>query len=460
YIAGAYDSNLYALDPNEGTPRWVHDFRELVDANDFEGLPLASPAVGPDGTIYMLLPNPIDLYAIDPADGSVIWKAREAVLPSKYLAGRWQFESDAADSSGNGHHGLLQGQASIITDPERGNVLSLNGGYVEVPGYMGILGSSSRAMSAWIKTDVAGDILHWGNYAAGNGAWWLLYVDGTGALRVTVGGYARSVGLNLFDNEWHKVAAVFEGQDVGDVRLFVDGQEVNTEISNPAQQINTESGRNVRIGFMNSQNYRYFHGLIDDVRIYDLAFTIAGGFGTDPDAYCWQRPVIGPDGTIYVSFDDNYLRAFNPDGSVKWIKQVGTAGGFTLSVGSDGLIYAASEDGSLYVMNSSGTQISRLDGGDWLSQPVIGEDGTVYVCDVDSNVLAIDRNACDGPTADLHWIGDFNSDGAVNIDDIVILAFDWMQQSSDSYLAGDADRDMAVDLFDFAAVAAKWLDEI
>ncbi|MHC5061967.1 MAG: outer membrane protein assembly factor BamB family protein, partial [Planctomycetota bacterium] len=37
YIAGAYDSNLYALDPNEGTPRWVHDFRELVDANDFEG---------------------------------------------------------------------------------------------------------------------------------------------------------------------------------------------------------------------------------------------------------------------------------------------------------------------------------------------------------------------------------------------------------------------------------------
>jgi hypothetical protein len=370
-----------------------------------------------------------------------------------YLQGHWEFEADASDSSGNGHHGILQGEASIVTDPERGNVLSLDGDgdYVEMPSYFGVLGANPRLMSAWIKTDSGGDIIHWGNYSAGDGAWWLLYVDGAGALKVTVGGgYIRSVGLNLCDNAWHEVAAVFEGQVIGDVRLYVDGQEVNTETYNPDQHINTQSGRNLRIGFMNNQNYRYFHGLIDDVRIYE-----------DTDAYCWQRPVIGPDGTIYVSFDDNYLRAFNPDGSVKWVKRVGMTGGFTLAVDKDGLIYAASEDGSLYVINSSSSAVARFDGGDWLSAPVIGADGTIYVCDVENNVLAIDRHSCEGETVDLHWAGDFNSDGAVDLDDLIILIFDWMAYGgSDSYLAGDADRDMYVDLFDFAAVASKWLDEI
>jgi len=667
YIAGGFDSKLYALpapfhDPNDGTPRWVHDFSDLVDANDYEGLPFASPAVGPDGTIYMLLPNPINLYALSPLDGSIIWTAdgaEEPPPPYQHLEGSWQFEVDAVDSSGNGHTGTLQGQADIVYDPQRGNVLSLDGDgdYVEVPDYFGVLGVNPRWVSAWIKTDSAGDIIHWGSYGAGDGAWWLFFVTNNGDLRVSVGGgKITSVGINLCDNAWHEVAAAFEGKVIGDVRLYVDGQRVNTITNNPDQHINTEVARNVRIGFMNNQFYRYFNGLIDDVRIYkskyhrqsqflaghwdfegntldssgngrdgvplgnasldtdpvmgqvlkitngylrilgyegvtgtaprtvsawiktgvpgeiitwgneedgqqwrfqvrdwcsavivgnglfafspnynlinnewhhvavswedgaspgtssfkfyidgnmiealppdsvqintgsmydvrigssplnnnlgfwgkvddvriyDRVVTIAEIFGKDPQAYCWQRPAIGPDGTIYVSYDDNYLRAFNPDGSVKWVKSVGVAGGFTLAVDKDGLIYAASEDSSLYVINSSGKVVSRFDGGDWLSSPVIGPDGTIYICDVENHVLAIDRYACEEETVDLHWAADFNCDGAVGFYDVVMLAFDWMAYGSSTLpLASDANIDMYVDLADFAAVAAKWLDEI
>jgi len=455
YIAGVYDSNLYALDPNEGTIRWVADFGYLADPNDYVGLPLASPAVGPDGTIYMLLPNPINLYALSPADGSIIWKAEEAALQSEHLEGWWQFEADAADSSGHGRDGKLVGDASIVTDPERGNVLSIvDYGYVEIPNYKGVLGTNPRAVSAWIKDDHA-TFISWGTDFGGE---WRFRPYGSDRLDLLIGGGVHAETY-LRDGRWHHVAAVWEesfGPRVRDVKLYVDGHEQTTTGTNTT--VNTISGPNVIIGDKFSVG---FDGLIDDVRIYSRALSIGEIMGADPDAYCWQRPAIGPDGTIYVSYDDNYLRAFNPDGSLKWVKRVGVAGGFTLSVGSDGLIYAASEDGSLYVMNSDGRQVARFEGGDWLSHPVIAGDGTIYLCDVDNKVWAISRDSCGGGTADLCWVADVNCDGIVDLDDVLLVAFDWMQYGSSGLpRAGDANRDMYVDLADFAAVVAKWLDEI
>ena len=58
----------------------------------------------------------------------------------------------------------------------------------------------------------------------------------------------------------------------------------------------------------------------------------------------WSSPVVGSDGTIYVSFDDPYLRAVEPNGTIKWITRLGVIGGFTLSIDRDDLIYAASDD--------------------------------------------------------------------------------------------------------------------
>ncbi|GAI52988.1 unnamed protein product, partial [marine sediment metagenome] len=70
----------------------------------------------------------------------------------------------------------------------------------------------------------------------------------------------------------------------------------------------------------------------------------------------WFEPVLGPDGTIYVTLDrDPYLRAVDPDGTIKWaIRLEGITGGFTLTIGSNGPIYAASDDGYLYVLDTDG----------------------------------------------------------------------------------------------------------
>jgi outer membrane protein assembly factor BamB len=112
----------------------------------------------------------------------------------------------------------------------------------------------------------------------------------------------------------------------------------------------------------------------------------------------WSSPVVGPDGTIYVSLDDPYLRAVNQDGGIDWVTKLGEMGGFTLTVGSDGLIYAASDDNNLYVVNAEGAEIAKFESDDWLSHPVIGPDGTLYVSDANNAVWAISEEACDGET--------------------------------------------------------------
>ena len=123
----------------------------------------------------------------------------------------------------------------------------------------------------------------------------------------------------------------------------------------------------------------------------------------------WSSPVVGPDGTIYVSLDDPYLRAVNHSGGIEWVTKLGEMGGFTLTVGSDGLIYAASDDNNLYVVNAEGAEIAQFEGDDWLSWPVIGPDGTLYVSDANNAVWAISEEACDGETPVLDGAGEAKS---------------------------------------------------
>ncbi len=153
------------------------------------------------------------------------------------------------------------------------------------------------------------------------------------------------------------------------------------------------------------------------------------------DADGWSEPALGPDGTIYVSFDDPYLRAVDPTGEIQWATRLGDMGGFTLTVSNNGNIYAACDDGNLYVINPDGEEIARFQSDSWLNFPVIADnllivadskDNSLLVTYENNKVYAISPECSEDQVPDLFWPADLNSDGAINVTDMTLLATYWL----------------------------------
>ena len=146
--------------------------------------------------------------------------------------------------------------------------------YVDVTDYKGITGTSSRTVSAWIRTTKApGEIITWGDNSPG--AKWIVRVNETGALRAEVsGGYIYGTTA-ISNNRCHHVAVVLDSDgtpDISEVLLYVDGQ-LETISGVADEPIDTASTQNVTIGVFTIASGRYFEGFISDVRIYDRALS-------------------------------------------------------------------------------------------------------------------------------------------------------------------------------------------
>jgi len=55
YVVGVYDSNLYAIEPSTGALKWAYDFNDPCEPNGPQPFAFASPVVAADGTIYQTL---------------------------------------------------------------------------------------------------------------------------------------------------------------------------------------------------------------------------------------------------------------------------------------------------------------------------------------------------------------------------------------------------------------------
>jgi hypothetical protein len=116
------------------------------------------------------------------------------------------------------------------------------------------------------------------------------------------------------DDEWHHVAGVFDNAETLTAKVFVDGELIadgpDEETIGP---LNTEEGANVDLPVMiggNAQDgahWRSFTGLMDEVAVYDRAFTdeeVMAHYlcGIDPDDNC------GGAGGVAGDFNGNGMR--------------------------------------------------------------------------------------------------------------------------------------------------------
>ncbi len=120
------------------------------------------------------------------------------------------------------------------------------------------------------------------------------------------------------------------------------------------------------------------------------------GFTGPPLKLGQHSPIVGPDGTIYVSFEDFNFYAINKDGSLKWSRRLSGAPYTATTIGLDGTIYI-NNFSNLTAMNSAGTQLwsvplSSSGGQGW---PSIGADGAIYLDVANSTLIAF--NPATGP---------------------------------------------------------------
>jgi hypothetical protein len=102
------------------------------------------------------------------------------------------------------------------------------------------------------------------------------------------------------------------------------------------------------------------------------------------------QPAVASDGSIYLGGSDGYLRAFNPDKTVRWAVFVGGYDASTPVIGSNNIIYLSSQN-RLIAVASSGVVSWTFTADGTLSTPAIDPAGSLYV-NSNQTIYAINVN--------------------------------------------------------------------
>ena len=178
------------------------------------------------------------------------------------------------DHSGNGLHGRLRGDACIVQDPDRGEVLSLDGkgDFVDCGQDCRFSLTDAFSICAWIKPRVF-DKKHQALVSNGDRGWMLNRQAYSNGMQVATYDYAADrwdhipTKNEMTDGRWHHLVAVYDGAHLG---LYVAGRLDN------ACSVTGRLTKNdwpVFIGENSELTGREWDGLIDDVRIYSKRLT-------------------------------------------------------------------------------------------------------------------------------------------------------------------------------------------
>jgi len=332
---GCTNNRVYALNPADGTKKW-----EFVT----DGPVYSSLAIGADGTIFVttsLGGGPI--YALNPADGTKKWVYRGAT--SCYV-------SPAIGADGVLYFGGADGHVLALYAADGTKKWEFDTGY-DRAGLQGHIAIGSDG-TIYVGTGVIGP-----------GQLYALNSDGTKKWESSVcsGGVIGSPAIG------------------GDGTIYIgswDRSACPTGISKLCA-LNSDG----------TKKWEFAAGLSFISPNYSFNFV---GF-----------PTIGGDGTIYVGSTNGRIYALSSaDGTEKWQFAGARSEALFPAIGADGTLFVGIAGSTLYALNSTdGTKKWELpmESGPCFS-PAIGSDGTIYV--TNNNRLYAIGSSCGG-LADSAW---------------------------------------------------------
>lgn len=288
---GSTDNYLYALSP-QNILRWRFQTGALIRF---------SPAVATDGTVYFGSDDGY-IYAVRP-DGTLKWSRN---------VGSYVDKSPAIGADGT----IYIGSADL-------NLYAFNPDGVQQWQYpipWGIAGSPAIAMDG---------TLYFGSYDS------VLAVnaDGSPRWRCRVGGWPGPAAIGA------------------DGAIYVGSRDSGLYAVNP--------GGTAKWRCPLSGETRNEPAVAADGTIY-IGSSVGVLYAVHPDGTAWwnyttggaisSTPAIAADGTLYFGSDDGYVYALNPDGSLKWKYLIGDAVKSSPAIADNGVMYVGSSDYSLYAL--------------------------------------------------------------------------------------------------------------
>lgn len=188
------------------------------------------------------------------------------------------------DKSGQGNHGTVVGMATgtAPADGKVGQALNFDGTNDYINAGMGADITGAVTISAWVNgngSEADDFIAGRGNTSTGAASTqqYLLYYASTNqpAFRVSNGSAQISSlsGANgAPDGRWFHLVGVYDGIDT--TRLYLNGVQVDTDTSASFGSLNS-SAIGIGIGSRQTGGSNFHSGLIDDVRIYNRAFSVS-----------------------------------------------------------------------------------------------------------------------------------------------------------------------------------------
>jgi len=355
------DGKIAAFSPS-GDQKW---------SRNLDGRKGYAPAVGPDGTVYVGSGEGDSgtVYAFE-SDGTQKWSVE---------TGGTARSSPAIGSDGTIYIGAADGKLYAISPAGDVKWTFQAGGEIRsspaVGGegriYFGVRDSTLYAVNpdgseAW-SLGLGAPV---GSPAIGNEG--QIYVS-AGTTFYAIGGGSDSEGLA--DAPWPRMG--------GD--LQTTGRSLNAGPQQGEAKWSFDAGSRVRDPSIGNDGTIYI-GDADGLHAVDSSGTekwsysgaVSGGGNRDNVN---NAPAIAEGGPLYFGSDADYAHAVGLDGQRQWVEQVCSACNIAASpaVTSDGTMYIGTNDGELYAFTPDGSVKWTFDASGRVVSPAIASDGTIYI---------------------------------------------------------------------------------
>ena len=196
------------------------------------------------------------------------------------LVGWWQAEGNALDSGGT-NSGILMNGVGFAAG-EVGQAFNLDGTsqYVDVPNSASLNPTARLSLEVWVyprsaQNSTGSPIIKKAGEGSDQRDGYTLEFAGTSGVLFGInvsGGFdwVLTAPVPLPNNQWSHVAGVFDGSTIS---LYVNGVLATSPIATAGPIV--PSGNDLHIGHDPSNPSRYFNGLIDEVSVYNTAFSAA-----------------------------------------------------------------------------------------------------------------------------------------------------------------------------------------